>query len=512
MLTSNQIIDIARLTEKTTFSQREIARCVGISHQSVGRVQKRLNKTGTSYSQLLEMEPEDIVSMRYPNLGKRSHGYAEPDWKQLLKETQVKGSTIRMKYLDYAASNKEKAMAYSTLCRGLRKFKKSKKISMKLTHRAGECLQVDFAGSTLKCPFTPKPVQFFGAVHPFSQRFFMLATLRQTSDDWIAGMQYAFKSSGGVPEAVVPDNPKAVVTKTTPALVLNPKIKAFADHYGVAVLPARPGHPQDKALIERCMRIFKESILPILKQHVFNSLEELNNFLEKLVDEINAQMFQKRSTSRQILFEQFDKPMLNEMTCEPKDPIETISSTVVPDNYCVMVNEHTYSVPHSYRHKKVEIHVRANTVQIRLGHKLIVEHVRSFEKGGETILDVHRHPDHLWFADKPKEHYQEWANTRFSDDAVATFIGNFFKSKHALSRIGNSRARRIQQLAQQYSADDFAAACRFALNTNQLRNIEMFEYILKSGVYKDEVVDMPELVPGAHLLGGDYFSQKGVQL
>jgi transposase len=512
MLTSNQIIDIARLTEQTTFHQRDIARSVGTSHQSVGRAQKRLHKTGTSYSQLLEMEPDDIVLLRYPNLGKRNHGYAEPDWKQLLKETQVKGCTIRMKYLDYAAMHKEKAMAYSTLCRGLRKFKKNNRLSMKLTHRAGECLQVDFAGSTLKCPFAAKPVQFFGAVHPFSQRFFMLATLRQTTDDWIAGIQYTFESSGGTTEAVVPDNATAVVTKTGPTLVLNPKFKAFADHYGVEVLPARPRHPQDKALIEFYMRVFKESILPLLKQHVFSSLSELNSFLAQKVDEYNAQQFQNRSTSRQLLFDEFDKPMLTPLPSKPLNHIERIDNFVVRENYCFMVDEHTYSVPHSYRQKRVEVHVLAKVVQVWDGHKLVVEHVRSFEKGGETILDAHRHPDHLWFSDKPKEHYQEWANNRFSDDAVAIFIGNFFKSKHACSRIGNNRARKIQQFAEQYSADDFVAACRYALNTNQLRNIEMFEYILKSGVYKDEAVDMPEVVPGAHLLGGDYFAQKGVQL
>lgn len=511
MLTSIQIIDIARLTENTALSQRDIAKRVGISHQSVGRTQKRLLKKGMTAEQLLEMEPDDVVALRYPNVGNREHNLVEPDWKTFYQETQVKGSTIRFRYIDYAQFYKERAMAYSTVCRGLRDFKKKQKLSMKLIHRAGECIQIDYAGSTLKCPFADKPVQFFCAVHAHSQRFFMLATLRQTSEDWIKGTLYTFKASGGVPEIVISDNAKALVTKAGSMPALNPKIVAFATHHNVVVLPARPGHPQDKALVEASVKLFTESILPLLKRHVFSSLDDLNAFLEKLVDEYNARLFQKRDTSRQALFEQYDLPMLSALPPTDFKPIERILNFVVPEDYRFMLDEHTYSVPHSYRHKRVQVHVLAEKVQVWDQHKLVVEHTRSFEKGGDSILDEHLHPDHLWFTDKPKEYYQEWADSTFDDDAVSRLIGHFFTSKHVYSRIGNTRARQIQDLASDYTPEDFVAACRYALNTNQVRNMEMLKFILKSEVYKDQEVELPETVPGALLRGGDYYASKGVR-
>jgi transposase len=46
---------------------------------------------------------------------------------------------------------------------------------------------------------------------------------------------------GGVPKTLVMDNLKAAVE--TPAWFdpqLNPKLRALADHYGVAILPTKP--------------------------------------------------------------------------------------------------------------------------------------------------------------------------------------------------------------------------------------------------------------------------------
>jgi len=56
---------------------------------------------------------------------------------------------------------------------------------------------------------------------------------------------------GGVPEILVPDNPKSGVKHASfydPDL--NPTYRDLANHYGVVVLPARPRKPKDKAKVE----------------------------------------------------------------------------------------------------------------------------------------------------------------------------------------------------------------------------------------------------------------------
>ena len=77
------------------------------------------------------------------------------------------------------------------------------------------------------------------------------ATWSQDLRDWIGSHVRAFEAIGGVVEVVVPDNLKSGVTKPywyEPDV--NPSYQEIAEHYGVAVLPARVRRPRDKAKVE----------------------------------------------------------------------------------------------------------------------------------------------------------------------------------------------------------------------------------------------------------------------
>ena len=68
--------------------------------------------------------------------------------------------------------------------------------------------------------------------------------------------------SGRRPELVVCDNLKAAVTnpdRYEPGL--NRSYLEFADHYGVAILPARPYKPRDRAKVEQSVLIAERWIL-----------------------------------------------------------------------------------------------------------------------------------------------------------------------------------------------------------------------------------------------------------
>jgi Mu transposase, C-terminal domain len=57
---------------------------------------------------------------------------------------------------------------------------------------------------------------------------------------------------------------------------LNPKLRAFADYYGVAILPTRPGTPRHKGKIESGIAYVQNNAL---KGQVFASLDEQNRHL-----------------------------------------------------------------------------------------------------------------------------------------------------------------------------------------------------------------------------------------
>ena len=82
---------------------------------------------------------------------------------------------------------------------------------------------------------------------------------------------------GGVAATVAPDNLKAAVLHPDwfdPEL--NPKLAAFAEHYGTVILPTKPATPRHKGRVERAVDFVQENAL---KGRSFDSLAAENVFL-----------------------------------------------------------------------------------------------------------------------------------------------------------------------------------------------------------------------------------------
>ena len=82
---------------------------------------------------------------------------------------------------------------------------------------------------------------------------FAEATSGQDLHNWIGSHLRAFEFFGGAPEVVVPDNLKPAVTH--PSYYepdLHPTYRDLAEHYGMAIIPARPYRARDKAYVSYC--------------------------------------------------------------------------------------------------------------------------------------------------------------------------------------------------------------------------------------------------------------------
>ena len=74
--------------------------------------------------------------------------------------------------------------------------------------------------------------------------------------DWIDSTVKALQFYGGVPQLIVPDNPRAMIADPNRyAPRANDTVQDFARHYGTSVLPARPYSPQDKAKVESAVQV-----------------------------------------------------------------------------------------------------------------------------------------------------------------------------------------------------------------------------------------------------------------
>ena len=118
----------------------------------------------------------------------------------------------------------------------------------------GEEMQVDFGlGAPIEIgPGKTRRSWVFRVVLSYSRKAYSEAVLRQTTECFLRCLENAFWHFGGVPRRVVLDNLKAAVTKADwydPEL--NPKVEAFARHYGTVFLPTRPRTPRHKGKVER---------------------------------------------------------------------------------------------------------------------------------------------------------------------------------------------------------------------------------------------------------------------
>jgi transposase len=112
---------------------------------------------------------------------------------------------------------------------------------------------------------------------PFSSFTFGEFVLDQKQPTFTRAIEHSFHTIGGVPRYAVIDNLKAGVTR---AHIYDPDAnQAFveiANHWGFAVLPARPYKPKDKAAVEGGIGLIQRQFYGEVRDCTFYSLNELN--------------------------------------------------------------------------------------------------------------------------------------------------------------------------------------------------------------------------------------------
>jgi transposase len=222
-----------------------------------------------------------------------SHPYVAPDCAAIHQTLKRKGVTLQLLWHEYRAEHGVAGYAYSQFCILYRQLKQSLKRSMRQTHPASEKLFVDYAGQTVPIADPPsgeiRRAQIFVAVLGAYNYTFAEATWSQQLPDWLGSHVRALVFFGGAPAMVVSDNLKSGVNH---ACRYDPDINLsyaeLAAHYGMAVIPARPRKPQDKAKVEVEVQIVERWMLAALRKQTFFSLHDLNSGLRTLLYQHNS--------------------------------------------------------------------------------------------------------------------------------------------------------------------------------------------------------------------------------
>jgi transposase len=274
-----------QLLADSGLSTRQVAAALSISKTTVSEIALYARTAGIEWPAASALSDDELQARLYPPPRPRSTQRREPDYATLHQELKRPGVTLQLLWEEYRAQignqAAEQAYRYSAFCDKYRAWAKLLKRSMRQLHPAGERLFVDYAGQTVPVVDAMtgeiRRAQVFVAVLGASNYTYACATWQQTAADWVASIIAALEFIGGVPRLLVPDQPRALIANPDAYEPVTARLmQEMGEHYGVAVLPARPGRPQDKAKVEVGVQVVERWILARLRHRRFFSLGELN--------------------------------------------------------------------------------------------------------------------------------------------------------------------------------------------------------------------------------------------
>jgi transposase len=412
-LTMRKIQEVLRLKWACGLSNRAIARSCAISHSTVKEYLDRVQAAGLSWPLPEPMSDDELYQKLFPEkLAATANPKALPDWQQVHTELRKRSVTLKLLWTEYKEANPD-GLQYSQYCERYRKWACKLNPTMRLVHKAGEKLFVDYAGDTVPIvhPETGEisQAQIFVAVLGASSYTYAEAQPSQELEHWIGGHVRALAFLGGAPQVVVPDNLKSGVkhpSRYEPDL--NPTYQEMAEHYGLAVIPARVRKPRDKAKVEAGVLVVERWILARLRKETFFYLVDLNRAIHKLLDEINRRPMEHLGKSRLELFETVDQPALQPL---PSTSYEFARLKVCRVNidYHVEYAKHFYSAPYILIHQEVTLRVTERTVEILYKGKSVATHPRSDTPGRYTTQTLHMPQRHQRAVEWSPERFVRWA-------------------------------------------------------------------------------------------------------
>jgi len=479
-ITMRKLRDILRLRLDAGLSIRQIQ---AVTKASIGLIQKLIAKAESlnlGWPLPEDLDDDQLEALFYPVPNRSTADrHASPDCPYVHRELSHKGVTLQLLWEDYAVQYGERAYSRTQFCAIYRQWKQRQKRSMRQVHQAGDKCFVDYCGPTIAFvnPHSGeiREAQVFVGVLGASNYTFAEATFSQKLPDWLGSHCRMFEFFGGTPAVVVPDNLRSAVSQACrydPDL--NPSYQQFAEHYSVAVIPARPYKPKDKSKAEVAVQIVERWIMARLRHHTFFSLAEINMCIKALLVDLNERPFKQLAGNRRSAFETVDHPELGSLPIHPYEYVD-IKKARVHIDYHVQYDQRFYSLPHEYVGEAVGLHVSERLMTIYFKQHQVAQHPRKFTPGTTTI------DEHM-----PKSHqaHQQWMPERLINWAekigpnVKVWVMRQLEIK-THPELAYRVCLGLLSLSKQYPASRLDAACHIA-NEHDLVRLKQIKSILKS--------------------------------
>jgi transposase len=513
-----KIREVLRLKYELRQSHRAIAASCALGKASVCDYLKRARRAALTWQQARELSDAEIERRLFRHVGRNEPSVRAPiDFAWVHRELRRTGVTLQLLWLEYQEATtlrggEARAYQYSQFCDLYASFRDRLEPSMRQVHRAGERAFVDYSGKKPQIVDREtgevSDVELFVMVLGASNYTYAEASRTQRLGDFVASNVRAFDYFGCVPEVLVPDQLRSAVAgphRYDPDI--NPTYLEMAQHYGMAIIPARPRKPKDKAKVEVGVQVAQRWILACLRNRTFFSLDELNAAIAELLERLNARPFQKLDGCRRSAFESIDRPAMKPLP-QARYELAQWKDAKVNIDYHVDYDGRLYSVPYAMIGAEVEVRATAMTVEILHGGERVVAHRRSYgPKGTPVTIEAHRPKSHRDYGAWPPSRVVSWAAS--IGPSVASVVERILADKPHPEQ-GYRSCMALIRNAKQYGHDRTEAACRRALSIGAPTR-KSVEAILKRGLDRAPVEDAdaaPRIVVHENIRGGDYFDKK----
>ena len=286
-----------------------------------------------------------------PGPGRRS---AAAPWRAVILEKLQQGLEAQRIYQDLTTPEYGYRGTYYSVRRLAAKLSEQRELPVRRMHSApGVEAQVDFGRGAflVDAGGRRRGTWVFRVVLSHSRKAYSEAVLRQTTDEFLRCIENALYDFGGVPQTLVIDNLRAAVSRADwfdPELC--PKVRSFAEHYQIAILPTKPYTPRHKGKIEAGIKYVKNNAL---KARTFSTLAEENQHLRHWEQTVADKRI--HGTMRQQVlgvFVAMEKPALQPLPPGRFDLFEEALRSVHRDGH-VQVKGAYYSVGPEYMGQSV---------------------------------------------------------------------------------------------------------------------------------------------------------------
>ncbi len=412
-----RIREVLRLRFGLGLPQDQIARSCLVGQATVHRYLERFAASGLNWPLAEDFDDRRLNQLLFPARPQEPSPFAHPavDFAEVQRQMQTfKHLTLQLVWEEYRQAHPD-GYSYSRFCELYQRWRGHQSVTLRQEHKAGEKLFVDWAGDTAPIyDFKTgliTPASIFVATLGASNYTFAYAALGQGLASWIDCHVRAFQFFQGVPKLLVPDNPLTGVTRASRyEPELNRTYYELAQHYGTAIMPARPRKPRDKAKVENAVGVVERWILMALRHRKFFALAELNEAIGELLDRLNNRRFRKRDGTRASLFAEIDRPALQSLPRETYVMAEwkTVRANI---DYHVEVDHHYYSVPYQLAGQKLEARWTTMTVEVFHSGKRVASHLRSWLSYKHTTVSEHMPKSHQAHLEWTPSRLIHWAET-----------------------------------------------------------------------------------------------------